>query len=630
MGVPEELKNETMQLLMNCLSEEEEPTQNVDTATPVPPRPNINIEDIRYQFDDILKKYEDTSEESRVSGIREMLENGGEEYSAMKLKLVSSDCTLLDCRRMLEKYNKEIKGIGGEECTLADMHEVREQLLTDMQIDDPSKEGISWADVQAERIYYDMATTTSNISEQNVKSFLNRTDYAESALATGERYYKEYEKDLKCKQGLENLVSQLSNPEVLNSMLDIDTKGFSKEQRIELAKSLVGLHIHKTNALQEDILREMQMEAANPPTEYTGGEEAKTPTTEDMAEIYKAIDDYFDTVDNSDLFGDEDVDNNTGTADDSKDPNTPKPTPKTPNTPPTPKTPKPQRTNPFWTPPAPDNRQKVVNQTYYKKNTAVVAGKTVEYKVVQSNIDEALKKSKVNKTDLEDWVHFLTVLLVRQFSSAHIIAIDGYQVIINGICWTPTISDLSECPLDIASYIENGELAYLLDWATVCRRLKPKALSISSADLAFGTIAPSLRSNKRGKVGVATFFKCIPSLYILEVGGDTVRRNELNTPKAEPLKKKAGKVSRFKTLMGGYSISVSKNTQSLQDFAFKNLKEYATHRGDKNWFLYAGGTVARAGGLAVTGLINLIGHIGHGIKTAVKEGFKPVSTDEIY
>lgn len=258
----------------------------------------------------------------------------------------------------------------------------------------------------------------------------------------------------------------------------------------------------------------------------------------------------------------------------------------------------------------------------------IVNGREVEPKKYESTI---IKHKKCNAKTMHN-PDFVTMLVTKafldQFSRANTITVHDATVFIDTVEWFPTFAEehLKMLPPNDRGYFEEGKMAYFINWKVLLNALKPVALSIDDADLAYGVVATQLHDHG-GRTGAVTFFNKLPFLKYLEISGTKIDREHLDDKEAYgKMRKTSDKVYRKYALLGGLQLSPCVATSSLWGWQRDNIKRYATSRGQKGIIRYLGGLGARVGFGAVFGALNVGSHLIKGIAGA----FKPVSEEEAY
>lgn len=286
-----------------------------------------------------------------------------------------------------------------------------------------------------------------------------------------------------------------------------------------------------------------------------------------------------------------------------------------------------------------DKKSDWASQAYMGNGQVNVCGKQIDYGLKIERVDWGEKLSKdpsLTGENLDYIRNRFTKSVIQAFGGLDRfvdVVVTGEQLIINGNCYVPRLSDdyLKYLPLDCASYFQNGTLARFFNWSCLKRMSRLNSLMIDDASFFVTEVADDLGLSRR--IGVSSMFRICPSLSYLNVGGEEVTRESLNTPESAGIKEKVRNEKRKFDLLDGYKLNVYGGTNGLQNFMFGSLKNYATNRGNKGIIRYCCGTVARAIGAGVAGILNLGAHLIGGsfktIKQTLSDGMTPVSADEL-
>lgn len=246
----------------------------------------------------------------------------------------------------------------------------------------------------------------------------------------------------------------------------------------------------------------------------------------------------------------------------------------------------------------------------FKKNTAMFNGKPFEYKVLQKEADwgTAFTKSfsmddkitnldKLNKKIIED-----IRLNFGDLSRVTEIAVVSGMLIINGVQYYPLCRDkefLDGLPFDCADYFKEGLIAEIFDFGYLNYMPYLTCLKIDSMDFVIRKFSYDI--GIRGNFRVPLVFKNFKNLKYFEIGDTTFEAPgiDVNSEVQESIERH----SRASDIYDSYIIN---NASSFRGWTFNNLKTYACNRGDKGFFRYSGGVLAR-GAMSVTAGVGELG-----------------------
>lgn len=242
------------------------------------------------------------------------------------------------------------------------------------------------------------------------------------------------------------------------------------------------------------------------------------------------------------------------------------------------------------------------------------------------------------------------------FKNIRRIVVRDYRLIINNSsCIIPKLSkSCYKClPVDSHNYIKNGALAQCFDWHYLVKMENLGVLDFDSGDFLHDWVLPDLGWGGASGTNIykALFYniKCLREVTIM---GETVTREDFeNMLKQEKetgevkgfsildsLSRKARmkKIYRdtvsqdnegfFTKLFAGKSPDLITPMDTLREWQWSTVKNYATNRGSKGFIRYSIGTVSRvAFALAVTPL-TWAPRIVKGVSTMVRDIFKEATT----
>lgn len=261
--------------------------------------------------------------------------------------------------------------------------------------------------------------------------------------------------------------------------------------------------------------------------------------------------------------------------------------------------------------------------------------KTFQKAVEKVNWGSVLSKEAKSPEDaIARLRSFITYSVKEKFGGLNrikSIVVRGQQLIINDVCYLPVIEPqyLKQdiFPVDTVEYIKCGLLAPLFDWGSLKKMPCLSYLDIDDKRLFVESVADDLGIGRR--IGVSSIFNVCSNLETFVLGGDHVTRDELNKPEARAMKESVAQAKRFQLWNDGYKLNIYDTTNSFQSYTMKNLKDYATNRGNKGIFRFCCGTMARFGLATGAGLLNLGTHILGGVGKVIKEAMTDVTPDDL-
>lgn len=260
----------------------------------------------------------------------------------------------------------------------------------------------------------------------------------------------------------------------------------------------------------------------------------------------------------------------------------------------------------------------------YDKDTAVFNGEKFPFKRVTRNVDwgnsfvtdypynNLLKlKSLVTKGIEHGFGGFDRVTTLQVYQG---------QLIINGICYMPVISkeNIDKLPLDTAEYLQNNCLAYLFDWAYLPKLKNLDTIYID--DVNFYTSIVAVDLGRKRRITTNTLFKICKKLRKFVLGSDVICPD--GKVEQEPITPELAKTAHFNGILDGYKSNFYGCTEGFKEYAFNNLKNYATNRGDKKLVRYCGGVLSRFGVASFSALFDLSSHLVGGIFKGITSLFK--------
>lgn len=267
----------------------------------------------------------------------------------------------------------------------------------------------------------------------------------------------------------------------------------------------------------------------------------------------------------------------------------------------------------------------------FGEGTYEVCGKSKKCTEAAFNLNFSSNDNDDMEENMDRLSDAITFEVVKNFPKVHSIAVSSNYLIINNTCFTPNIANTeAKFPLDSRTYIQNGCIAPLINWRKLLKHSRNTCITLSfdSTEFYLTYVGDSLGLGR--KIGVSSMFKLLHNLDTFYLEGEDVSKEDLNSPKSAPIKKKLATKKRNFKIMDGYRLDVCKGTQGFQDFTFKSLKDYATNRGNKGFIRYAFGTVARFGFAVVGGTLNAGSHLVRGAYRGIKSALTPVEDEDIY
>lgn len=257
----------------------------------------------------------------------------------------------------------------------------------------------------------------------------------------------------------------------------------------------------------------------------------------------------------------------------------------------------------------------------YKKNTATFNGRPFEYKVLQKeanwgtaftqsfSIDDKITNlDKLNEKLIED-----IKLNFGDLSRITEVAVISGMLIINGVQYYPLCNDkafLDGLPFDCADYFKSGLIAEIFDFGYLYYMPYLTSLKIDSMDFAVRKFAYDI--GIKGTFRIPLVFKAFKNLKYFEIGDSFFEApgRDVNAEVQEDIERH----SRAAEIYDNFIIG---NASSFRGWTFNNLKTYACNRGDKGFFRYSGGVIAR-GAMSLTAGVGELGL--RGIGAVVKGG----------
>lgn len=279
---------------------------------------------------------------------------------------------------------------------------------------------------------------------------------------------------------------------------------------------------------------------------------------------------------------------------------------------------------------------------YKKRNYTDFEGNSIEYKLVVCNADwgnfySNITEDRIKNLDLlQTEVTNSVYKYFGGFDRIHDIVVFDNRIIINGFAYTPKLKDLesnaSKFPLDTYDYIVHGQIAPLFDWGYLEQMKNLRSLQIETYEFVNDYIVTGLGWTS---FKLAPLFTRLLKLQVISIQGDIVKRDNPNgvtegnvdTDK-ETIERNANSDWRFKELFADVNFSIYETLGAGQNFFVDSLRTYAKNRGNKNFFAYSIGVVARSVGALASTTLNqgtrLLGGTLKAIGKIFKDGMTPI------
>ena len=253
-----------------------------------------------------------------------------------------------------------------------------------------------------------------------------------------------------------------------------------------------------------------------------------------------------------------------------------------------------------------------------------VCGKAVDMKSYRHNVEASKIKGLNNSPEnnykvLRDYV---TLDVREKFPTIRSIYVQDNRLIVNDVCYTITMEENIILPLDLKGSFnkDTNQIAPFFRWDTIRYTDELTVLSFDSADFIQKYVAKDLRMSHG--VGVDTFFRVVPSLNLLYVNGDKIDREHKDTELSGRAKLKLKFATKKKQFLNGFNTTPYAITGGLLKWNIKNLKNYATNRGQKGVFRFSMGCIARAG-------LCGFGAVFHFVNYLFRNAFVPLSQEDL-
>lgn len=280
--------------------------------------------------------------------------------------------------------------------------------------------------------------------------------------------------------------------------------------------------------------------------------------------------------------------------------------------------------------------QQTSNYTF-SKNSVRVNGSTLEYKVLKKDVDwgDAFNESKsmddkiTNLEKLQDKILEDLVLTFGSLDRIKTVVVVSGMMIVNGIQYHPVCRSeafLNGLSLDCRWYLEAGLVAEIFDFGHLHKMPYLTTIKIDSMDFVTDRFAYDIGIT--GEFTLKAVFKLFRNLKLFEVGDITAKAPGVIVGDADGRKEKLvrEKVESRRFIKEAYDKYITANTKTFTGWTVNNLKTYACNRGDKGFFKYTGGIIARLGLSAVVGTGHLglkaVGFVASGVFNTVKDAVK--------
>lgn len=275
-----------------------------------------------------------------------------------------------------------------------------------------------------------------------------------------------------------------------------------------------------------------------------------------------------------------------------------------------------------------DSQPKQCSDVMFKKNVTTFNGQPFEYKVLQKEADwgEAFTKSfsmddkitnldKLNEKLIED-----IKLNFGDLTRITDVAVISGMLILNGVQYYPLCNDeefLNGLPFDCQDYFKSGLIAEIFDFGYLYYMPYLTNIKIDSTDFVIRKFAYDI--GIKGEFRFPAVFKAFKNLKFFEMADILVPapgKLPKDSPSARELDDTIERHSRAAEIYDNYILN---NISAFSGWTFNNLKSYACNRGDKGFFRYSGGILARGTLSLAAGVSDLSLK---GIGAAVKGGAK--------
>lgn len=271
---------------------------------------------------------------------------------------------------------------------------------------------------------------------------------------------------------------------------------------------------------------------------------------------------------------------------------------------------------------------KQCSDVLFKKNVATFNGQPFEYKVLQkeANWGEAFTESfsmddkitnldKLNEKLIED-----IRLNFGDLSRITDVAVISGMLILNGVQYYPLCNDeafLNGLPFDCQDYFKSGLIAEIFDFGYLYYMPYLTNIKIDSADFVIRKFAYDIGIT--GEFRFPAVFKAFKNLKYFEMGDIIVPAPGKLPKESSTARDLEDSIERHSRAAEIYDSYILNNTSAFSGWTFNNLKSYACNRGNKGFFRYTGGILAR-GTLSLAAGVGDLGF--RGVGAVVKGGAK--------
>lgn len=281
-------------------------------------------------------------------------------------------------------------------------------------------------------------------------------------------------------------------------------------------------------------------------------------------------------------------------------------------------------------------------ETVFAKDTCMVGGQPFNFQRVMQvpdwsiefgeNTDNGARAENLDKLRVR-----LTETLGNYFGGWHrikSIVVNADQLIINGVCYMPKLTDatIEKFPFDSADYVKNGCIAPFFIWSILPKCKNLQNLSFDNPDFVLQSVAQDLGVSARDFDAII-FFNICKNLMYLEIGDASVTYQDLveagvAKKSASDMRKKLSNCADNMVFYDKFKETICDNGVSrFRGWTFNNMVNYANNRGDKNFFWYSGGVVARAGLSLAAGTVELgtrlAGFTTHKLTSVFRNALRP-------
>lgn len=234
--------------------------------------------------------------------------------------------------------------------------------------------------------------------------------------------------------------------------------------------------------------------------------------------------------------------------------------------------------------------------------------------------DKAMNFEQIRRKITEEFINYFGGL-----NRIQTIYVQSYQLIINGVCYVPKLSKqvLLRLPFDCADYLLNGCVAPFFNWGYIYKMPHLNTLGFDDLDFVMSYVADD--SGRGRDFKPMLMFKYIPNLSTLIIGQDVITypfETEESAEAVENIEQEVRRTNYFTSACDRYYNKTCEVTKSLRQWGVSNLTNYAKNRGNKGFFMYAGGVITRAAGSVLFATPEAVTRIGGGIVKGIAKAFR--------